>query len=143
VKLVRRHLRISFQSCSLFQPFLVCFSVCLFGALCVLSGATRPRTPLDPVDEPKAFRPLTKGPESLPYRPGRASARSYRATTRTSAAAAKYSSRPTRANPALNSAPTGAPPAARRGIGHPIIADERLPDLSVHGDEVNEFEKRA
>ena len=56
------------------------------------------------------------GPESLPYRPGRAPARKPSPTTRTRAPAAKSSSPPTPANPAPNSAPPRAPAAARRGI---------------------------
>ena len=52
------------------------------------------------------------GPESLPYRPNRASHPS-----RPSAAAAKSSSQPTRANPAPSSAPHRDQAAARRDIG--------------------------
>ena len=54
------------------------------------------------------------GPESLPYRPGRANPR---ATTRAPTPAAKSSSPPTPASPARSSAPRRARAAARRGIG--------------------------
>ena len=57
------------------------------------------------------------GPESLPYRPGRARRENLRPTSQPRAAAAKSSSPPTRASPAPNSAPPRAPAAARRGIG--------------------------
>ncbi len=56
------------------------------------------------------------GPESLPYRPGRAGPRKPSPDESGTPAAAKSSSRPTRANPAPNSAPPPAPAAARRGI---------------------------